>query len=68
MAMEQAAQAKATQKAEDDLRGIGDAQQRINEILRSNNGLTQQQKQELIDGIKATEASRLKVSAERCSV
>jgi hypothetical protein len=60
MAMEQAAQAKATQKAEDDLRGIGDAQQRINEILRSNNGLTQQQKQELIDGIKATEASRLK--------
>jgi hypothetical protein len=60
VAMEQAAQAKATQKAEDDLRGVAEVQQRINEILRSNNGLTQQQKQELIEGIKATEASRLK--------
>ena len=60
IAMEAAAQAKATQKAEDDLRGVSDVERRIKDIQESKGLYNAIQKKQLIEQIKLTETLRLK--------
>jgi hypothetical protein len=55
-----AAQAKATQKAEDDLRGVSDVEREILDIQNSKGLYNAVQKKQLIEQLKNTEQLRLK--------
>lgn len=57
---EAAAQAKATQKAEDELKGISDVERQILDIKNSQNLYSAVHKKQLIAQLQATEALRLK--------
>ena len=57
---ELASQAKATQKAEDDLRGLSDVQRQILDIEESKGIYSAVQKKRLIDAINQTDQLRLK--------
>ena len=60
IAMEAAAQAKATQKAEDDLRGVSDVERQIKDIQESKGLYNAIQKKQLIEQLQLTEKLRLK--------
>ena len=60
IAVNAAAQAKATQKAEDELRGVSDVEREILDIQNSKGVYNAVQKKQLIDQLKQTEQLRLK--------